>query len=266
MSYLGQQLGQGQAERWVCTATAGQTSITVGDDGRSIAYTPQQVDVYLNGSKQVNGSDVTVSSGTAIVFASGLTAGDVVDVVALSTFNAADTVSRSLGGTFLGAVNFPSGGLNVGSGQLQVDSGGRVLAPSQPLFAGYIVTTNHPSPGAVLPVNTLYNSINVGGHWNTSTYQFTCPVAGYYHMHGSFMTDSYTAPSSAVGITTVIPQKNGSNIGPLWYLDLNDIKYQVRFSGDCIVQAAAGDTLRFYLSSGKIHKDAYNEFFIRLLG
>lgn len=146
---------------------------------------------------------------------------------------------------------------------LTVDSLGRVTKPLQPLFSGYITTTSHP-PVGVLPVNTTYN--NVGNYWNTSTYTFTCPVAGYYHMHGSFMTDSYTAPSSATGITNIDPQKNGTAIGPKWYTDLNSVSYQIRFSGDCIVQAAAGDTLRFYLTNGKIHKDAYNEFFIRLIG
>ena len=44
--------------------------------------------VYLNGVKMVNGTDVTVTSGTSIVFASaiGTSGTDVVDVIAFGTF------------------------------------------------------------------------------------------------------------------------------------------------------------------------------------
>jgi hypothetical protein len=37
--------------------------------------------VYLNGVKVRNGSDVTVSGGTSVVFASGLPVGSLVDIV-----------------------------------------------------------------------------------------------------------------------------------------------------------------------------------------
>lgn len=177
MSYLGQGLGLGREERFTATATAGQTTVTVGDDGRSISYTPNYVDVYLNGVKMVNGSDITVTSGTSIVFASALSAGDSVDVVAPGYFQPADTVSRSLGGTFLGPVNFPSGGLNVGSGQLRVDSSGRITTNSQPFvyvsYGGAAIAR-----GSVIP---LISGQQRGSNWNNATFRFTCPVAGVYH-------------------------------------------------------------------------------------
>jgi hypothetical protein len=104
MSYLGQQLGQGQAERFVYTATGGETSVTSDDAGRAIAYTVGQVDVYLNGAKLINGSDFTATTGTSITGLAALTASDVVEVFALSIFQASDTVSASTGGTFNGNV------------------------------------------------------------------------------------------------------------------------------------------------------------------
>lgn len=238
MSYLGQQLGQGQAERWVCTATAGQTSVTVGDDGRSIAYTPQQVDVYLNGAKQVNGSDVTVSSGTAIVFASGLIAGDVVDVVALSTFNAADTVSKTLGGTFTGAVNFPSGGLNVGSGQLRVDGSGRVLMPNQPAFTAYRLGGN--ISGVIDPVIFDSTHVNTGGCYSTSTGRFTAPVAGQYYFFAT------VDPLTSGGVSTQF-KKNGVNV-------TNIRAYAVAVDGTqataCVLSLAAGDYVTVMTNTG----------------
>ena len=45
-----------------------------------------RMDVYLNGVKQINGTDVTITSGNSIVFASALTNGDIVDCVAFGTF------------------------------------------------------------------------------------------------------------------------------------------------------------------------------------
>jgi len=58
------------------TATAAQTTFTP-----SQTYNANKIEVYVNGVKMRNGSDVTVTSGTSVVFASGLTVGDLVDLV-----------------------------------------------------------------------------------------------------------------------------------------------------------------------------------------
>ena len=52
------------------TATASQTTFTT-----STSYTSGKIQVFANGVLMVNGSDVTVTSGTQIVFASGLASG-----------------------------------------------------------------------------------------------------------------------------------------------------------------------------------------------
>ena len=109
MSYIGQGLGQGQAERFVFTAAGGETSVTLDDSGRGIAYTVGQVDVYLNGVKLVNGTDFTAASGSSITGLSALVASDIVEIVALDAFSPADTVSASNGGTFSGNVTFSDG-------------------------------------------------------------------------------------------------------------------------------------------------------------
>jgi hypothetical protein len=108
MSYIGQEPGQGQAERFLFTASGGETSISAGDDGRMISYTVHQVSVYLNGVKLVEGSgkDFQATNGSTITGLAALTAGDVVDVFCLSAFSASDTVSASTGGTFSGNVSF----------------------------------------------------------------------------------------------------------------------------------------------------------------
>lgn len=57
------------------TATASQTTFTT-----SATYTSGKIDVYCNGVRMVNGADVTVTSGTQVVFATGLASGSRVDV------------------------------------------------------------------------------------------------------------------------------------------------------------------------------------------
>lgn len=58
------------------TATAAQTTFTT-----TATYTSGKIDVFFNGVKMVNGSDVTVTSGTQVVFAAGLKLNDRVSLV-----------------------------------------------------------------------------------------------------------------------------------------------------------------------------------------
>ena len=110
MAYIGQEPGQGQAERYIFTATAVTDTVTADDNGVLINYTVGQVSVYLNGVKQVVGTDVGVGgmNGSTVVFASDYAIGDVIEVIALSAFSPSDTVSAASGGTFSGAVTFSS--------------------------------------------------------------------------------------------------------------------------------------------------------------
>lgn len=58
------------------TATAAQTTFTT-----SQSYTSGKIDVFVNGVRMVNGTDVTVTSGTSVVMAAGLPSGTRVDLV-----------------------------------------------------------------------------------------------------------------------------------------------------------------------------------------
>ena len=86
----------GTAQRYTYNITGTPTTVSGADaKGETLAYDAGFVDVFLNGVRQSNTSgsytgDVTVSSGTSVVFASALAAGDVVDVVAYGTFSAAN--------------------------------------------------------------------------------------------------------------------------------------------------------------------------------
>lgn len=81
------------------TATAGQTSFTVTG-----GYLANLVDVYQNGVKLINGTDVTVTSGTAVVLAVGATVGDVIEVIGIATWAIANALPLT-GGTITGNLN-----------------------------------------------------------------------------------------------------------------------------------------------------------------
>jgi hypothetical protein len=78
----------GTTNRYSYTATAGQTVFAA-------TYDAGYVDVFLNGVKQLVGTDVTATSGTSVVFASGTTVNDIVEIVGYGTFVLADHLTQT---------------------------------------------------------------------------------------------------------------------------------------------------------------------------
>ena len=96
----------GTADRYIYNVSASTTTVTGADaNGNTLAYDAGFVDVYLNGVKMVNGTDITATSGTSIVFATaiGTSGTDTVDIIAYGTFTLAnfsigDAANVDLGG------------------------------------------------------------------------------------------------------------------------------------------------------------------------
>ena len=78
----------GTSSRQTYTATSNQTTF-------SITYDVGFVDVYLNGIKLLVGTDVTATSGTNVVLATGAATGDIVDLVAYGAFSVSDTYTQA---------------------------------------------------------------------------------------------------------------------------------------------------------------------------
>ncbi len=116
----------GTAARFKYTASANQTTFTGTDDnGSTLAYDAGFIDCYLNGSKLVNGVDVTVTSGSSVVLSVGATASDILDIVAYGTFNVASinasnitagVLATARGGTGLSAIGSAGQALVVNAG------------------------------------------------------------------------------------------------------------------------------------------------------
>ena len=81
----------GTSNRFTYTISGTPTTVSGNDNyGNSLTYDAGFIDVYLNGVKQVNSVDVTVTSGSSVVFASALSNGDTVDIITFGTFQVAN--------------------------------------------------------------------------------------------------------------------------------------------------------------------------------
>ena len=95
--YIGiQPTPQATQTRDTFTATSNQASFPTS------GYTPEFLDVFMNGVHLLNGVDYTASNGSDVVLTVGATAGDIIEVVAYSTFTLTDqtfTGTTTLGST-----------------------------------------------------------------------------------------------------------------------------------------------------------------------
>ena len=106
--YIGTQpVPQATQTRDAFTATAGQTSFTTS------GYTPGFLDVYLNGVK-LAAADYTATNSTDVVLAVGAAVNDILEVVAYTTFEAAQAFNQIDGGSAT-AVYTPAQSIDGGS-------------------------------------------------------------------------------------------------------------------------------------------------------
>jgi hypothetical protein len=132
------------------TATGGQTTFS-GTDNNSLTlgYTVGSALVTLNGVMLEVGSEVTATSGTSVVLASGATAGDELNVYAFSTFNLADVYTKAqsdakyvelAGDTMTGKLDVNAGGAS--SSSLRFNHNDNATISSQYSLVQQIDNTN----------------------------------------------------------------------------------------------------------------------------
>ena len=165
---------QGISQRFQYNATSNQTSFSGADaNGDVLTYEAGIVDVYLNGVKLRNGTDVTVTSGNAVVLATGAATGDILDVITFATFQAGSANASALNTGTVPTARLPvipttKGGTGLSSigsaGEiLKVNSGGNGLE------FGTINTSSAEVYGFVIGAgNTLQVVTTNGGQDNIS--------------------------------------------------------------------------------------------------
>tara|TARA_Y100000766_G_scaffold284699_1_gene304237 strand:+ start:685 stop:1179 length:495 start_codon:yes stop_codon:yes gene_type:complete len=73
---------------------------------------------------------------------------------------------------------------------LTIDSSGRVSRPVIPFaFVGFPGTDSYVAQTANAVVTFSHAFVNDGNHYDTSTYKFTCPVAGLYRIEVSTLSE-----------------------------------------------------------------------------
>ena len=111
MAYLGRSTdGFGVRDRFVFTASGRETSLSGSDDNsRTLKYEDgTYVDVFMNGVLLLRGTDYNTNTTNTISCLASLSANDIVEIIVYDVFSVADTVSKTSGGSFGGAVTFDS--------------------------------------------------------------------------------------------------------------------------------------------------------------
>ena len=146
--------------------------------------------------------------------------------------------------------------------RMTIDSVGRVTKPYQPAASIRFEAGSY-TGGTIR--DATFSSLsgtdyNIGGHMNTSTGVFTCPVAGMYLCNTIWYNG--TGNNGYIGVITA---KNGSTYGLFWYND--DQGYGDDSVIDSrIVQASAGDTLRVQLYGNSNDSTPTIQFQVYYLG
>ena len=142
----------GTQARFKYTASGGQTSFSGNDDnGSSLLYDANFADVFLNGSKLINGTDVNVSTGNTVVLTAAAQAGDIIDIVGTGTFSVASIPATA-----------------ITSGTLPVVRGG----------TGKTTTDLSGQQGKALVVNSNQNGFDLSTTSSAEVYGFNKNAAG----------------------------------------------------------------------------------------
>lgn len=95
MAYIGKTPTQGFRQRFIFTATGGETSLSGADDNsQTLTFTDgEYVDVKLNGVQLIAGTDYNTTTANTIGGLTALTASDVVDITVYDVFSVANLSS-----------------------------------------------------------------------------------------------------------------------------------------------------------------------------
>ena len=99
MPYIGKSpTGSGVRQRYVYTATGGETSLSGADDNsKTLKFTDgEYVDVHLNGIQLVQGTDYGVGTANTISSLAALAADDVVEITVYDVYNVAKINSEAM--------------------------------------------------------------------------------------------------------------------------------------------------------------------------
>ncbi len=259
----------GTAKRYTYNITGTPTTVSGADaKGDTLAYDAGFVDVFLNGIRLSNSSgsytgDVTVSSGTSVVFASALAAGDVVDIVAYGTFsaaniNAANITTGTLNNSRLSAVpNSALANSAITINGSAVSLGGSVtVGETKPTISSLTpsVITNDPSNVVIAGAN--FQAIPRVHAINTST-GIWYEASSVTYTSASSITANFTLTVDSANYRVRVENPDGNAVisgasalnvsdAPAWTTSAGSLgSVAGNFNGTITTVAATGDTVTF---------------------
>ena len=136
--------------------------------------------------------------------------------------------------------------------KLRIHSGGEVTKPSNPAFIAGRTGGNQTFTLGTFPFNVA--RVNVGNHYNTSTYKFTAPVAGVYYFYAQVY---YNAGNGTFRVGFRKTPNGGSA------LMLNTAQHAMvgndnQQSTSIIESLAVGDTVELYSDQNASRQLYYN--------
>jgi hypothetical protein len=246
----------GTSARFTYNITGTPSSVSGSDaNGNTLAYDAGFADVYVNGVR-MSSSDITISSGTSVVFAAALADGDVVDVVAYGTFNVAAIDASNITSGTLNAARIGSASIDLTTkvtGVLPYANGGTGLSSLG--SAGQALKVN--SGGTALEFGDVSISLSYTKGTNTgdnSTTAFTINSGRSVNdvlvlVNGFLLTPTTDYTISGTTLTFVTAPASSAEI-VVRYLPLNN-------NGVYTNDTATGDnsTTAFTIDSGRTVED-----------
>ena len=140
---------------------------------------------------------------------------------------------------------------------MTIDSSERIVMPSQPMFYGSSISAV--SGGSLATATVIYNAsggtssnvqgvsfnkifLNIGSHWNNTTGQFTCPIAGRYL---AFFNNNYHANSNWPNCYLVHSVNGGNStaVSMAWQSHTESAEIYSQLVCFALVEAAANDKI-----------------------
>ena len=230
------------------TATGGQTSFATA------GYTPQFIDVYLNGVKLAP-ADFTATNGSDVVLASGATASDILEIVAYTPFEVAN---QTFTGTTTAANlavtgTFTSRGIddNADAVAITIDSSENVgIGTSSPAQILHLASSApdlriEDTDGGYADINVAAGSIELRSDQGNTQANSTLKM----FVDGSEAMRIDSSGNLLVGKTTTAFGTDGTHINSSGYLEVTntsgELLYLNRLSND-------GDLIRLFKDSAQV--------------
>lgn len=152
-------------------------------------------------------------------------------------------IQRHVDVTNQGYIGFRDGATTFGydtTERMRIDNVGRVTMPYQPAFNAYRTDGGQTTTaGSTFAFNVT--GMNIGGHYSTSTYRFTAPVAGVYHFSAGVYRNSSgerwgfakngTHPRQQIGFVAQTVSERQNSVSLTDYLNAGDYVTVREWSG-----------------------------------